>query len=92
MYIGGERGGHLVAGNTKGYRGFDKGHKEQQDEIIELKRITDSHERDIKDIKDTLKDIKEDTKWLRWSITNAIITAAIGGVIAIVFAVFKGGM
>ncbi|MCM3599017.1 hemolysin XhlA family protein [Metabacillus idriensis] len=61
-------------------------------EIDQLKQVTAFHERDIKDIKETLRDIKEDTKWLRRSITNAIIVAAIGGVIAIVFTALKGGI
>ncbi|MGG0889709.1 hypothetical protein [Cytobacillus horneckiae] len=32
-------------------------------------------QRDITDIKNDLKEIKDDTKWLRRSITNAIIVA-----------------
>ncbi|WP_437828925.1 hemolysin XhlA family protein [Niallia taxi] len=51
-------------------------------DIDELKNITAFHERDIKDIKDTLKDIKEDTKWLKRTITAAIITAVCTGIIA----------
>ncbi|MBT2717565.1 hemolysin XhlA family protein [Bacillus sp. ISL-57] len=71
-----------------------KDNKESKEKIVELKRVTDFHERDIKDIKDTLKEINEDTKWLKRTITNAIVTATIsaviGGVIAIVFTVWKG--
>lgn len=48
----------------------------------------------IQNIQGDLKEIKEDTKWLKRTITNAILTATctaiIGGVIAIVFTVFKG--
>jgi chromosome segregation ATPase len=66
--------------------------EKSKEEIEKLKQVTAFHERDIKDIKETLRDIKEDTKWLRRSITNAIIVAAIGGVIAIVFTALKGGI
>ncbi|MDQ0860938.1 hemolysin XhlA family protein [Bacillus sp. V2I10] len=66
--------------------------EKSKEEIEKLKQVTAFHERDIKDIKDTLRDIKEDTKWLRRSITNAIIVAAIGGVIAIVFTALRGGI
>lgn len=48
----------------------------------------------IQNIQGDLKEIKEDTKWLKRTITNAIImsvfTAIIGGGIAIIFTVFKG--
>jgi peptidoglycan hydrolase CwlO-like protein len=48
----------------------------------------------IQNIQGDLKEIKEDTKWLKRTITNAIImsvfTAIIGGGIAIIFPVFKG--
>lgn len=48
----------------------------------------------IQNIQGDLKEIKEDTKWLKRTITTALISATvigvIGGVIAIVFEVFKG--
>ncbi len=48
----------------------------------------------IQNIQGDLKEIKEDTKWLKRTITTALITATIvavvGGGIAIVFEVFKG--
>lgn len=71
-----------------------KMHEKKQDEKIEqLTKRTDDHERDIKYIKVTLSEIKDDTKWLRRSITNAIIVALIGGAVAIFYAAFKtGGM
>ncbi|WP_026584193.1 hemolysin XhlA family protein [Bacillus sp. J33] len=65
--------------------------EKQQSEINELRRITDFHERDIKDIKDTLREIKDDTKWLRRSITNALIVALVGGAVAIFYAAIKMG-
>lgn len=65
----------------------------QRDEIInQLIRKTDFHERDIKEIKSTLSEIKEDTKWLRRSITNAIIIALIGGFVAIFYAAIGTGV
>ncbi|MCK6203921.1 hemolysin XhlA family protein [Bacillus infantis] len=63
--------------------------KKLKEEITELKKITAFHERDIKDIKDTLKEIKDDTKWLRRSITNALVVAVIGGAVAIFFTAIK---
>ncbi|MGM0878439.1 MAG: hemolysin XhlA family protein [Bacillota bacterium] len=72
-----------------------------QKEIDEIKKDIDHlqkqsivHDHDISEIKSTLAEIKDDTKWIRRTFTNAIvtatITAVIGGVIAIVFTVFKG--
>ncbi|MFS0591786.1 hemolysin XhlA family protein [Cytobacillus horneckiae] len=52
--------------------------KKQDEKIQELKKVTDFHERDIRDIKEDLKEIKDDTKWLRRSITNALIVGIIG--------------
>ncbi|MGM0973426.1 MAG: hemolysin XhlA family protein [Bacillota bacterium] len=68
-----------------------KSDEKQQEEITKLKQITDFHERDIKDIKETLREIKDDTKWLRRSITNALIVALIGGAVAIFYAAIKMG-
>ncbi|MGM0971698.1 MAG: hemolysin XhlA family protein [Bacillota bacterium] len=68
-----------------------KSDEKQQEEITKLKQITDFHERDIKDIKETLREIKDDTKWLRRSITNALIVALIGGAVAIFYAAIKIG-
>ncbi|NRG47567.1 hemolysin XhlA family protein [Bacillus sp. CRN 9] len=68
-----------------------KNEKKQDEEIQELKKVTDFHERDIRDIKEDLKEIKDDTKWLRRSITNALIVALIGGAVAIFYAAFKIG-
>lgn len=65
--------------------------KKQDEKIQELKRVTDFHERDIRDIKEDLKEIKGDTKWLRRSITNALIVALIGGAVAIFYAAIKIG-
>ncbi|MDQ0269922.1 hemolysin XhlA family protein [Cytobacillus purgationiresistens] len=69
-----------------------KKHEKKQDEKIEqLTKRTDEHERDIKYIKVTLSEIKDDTKWLRRSITNALIAALIGGAVAIFYAAIKIG-
>jgi predicted nucleic acid-binding Zn-ribbon protein len=48
-------------------------------------------EANIKDMRDDIRAIKDDTKWLRRTITNAIIVSVIGGIVAIVFASLKGG-
>ncbi len=52
-------------------------------------------EADLKSVRADISSIKDDTKWLRRTITGALITAAIGGVIGIAFVVIeivmKGG-
>jgi hypothetical protein len=52
-------------------------------------------ESNIKDIREDIRSIKDDTKWLRRAITNAIvggiISGVIGGIIALIFAILKGG-
>lgn len=49
-------------------------------------------ESNIKGIQEDITSIKDDTKWLRRTITNAIIVSFIGGLVAILFAAFKGGV
>ncbi|WP_044895968.1 hemolysin XhlA family protein [Bacillus alveayuensis] len=49
-------------------------------------------ESNIKDIRDDIRSIKDDTKWLRRAITNAIIVSMVGGVVALIFAALKGGV
>lgn len=52
-------------------------------------------ENNIKGMQADISAIKDDTKWLRRTITNVLITApiiaVIGGVIGLVFWVIKGG-
>jgi len=61
--------------------------KSLQKEVQELKQITTRHDGRIQAIENMLNNINENTTWLKRTITNAII----GGGIAIVFTVFKGG-
>jgi peptidoglycan hydrolase CwlO-like protein len=72
--------------------------KDIDDMKQDIRRLQDKQllqDQTIQNIQGDLKEIKEDTKWLKRTITNALITATatalIGGVIAIVFTVFKGG-
>lgn len=65
-----------------------KQQEKDHERIDKLERRTDIHEHDIKDIKDTLKDIKEDTKWLKRTITAALITAVCTGIIGGSIALF----
>jgi DNA-binding transcriptional regulator GbsR (MarR family) len=69
--------------------------KSLQKEVQELKQITTRHDGRIQAIENMLNNINENTTWLKRTITNAIIgavcTGFIGGSIAIVFTVFKGG-
>lgn len=64
----------------------------------DIRRLQDKtllQDQSIQNIQGDLKEIKGDTKWLKRTITAALITtlctAVIGGCIAIVFTVFKGG-
>ncbi|MGZ0131900.1 hemolysin XhlA family protein [Priestia megaterium] len=69
--------------------------KTLQKEVQELKQITTKHDGRIQVIENMLNNINENTTWLKRTITNAIIgavcTGFIGGGIAIIFTVFKGG-
>lgn len=65
---------------------------EQKGMKSDIRRLQDKEllqDKEIDTIKDTLKEIKEDTKWLRRTITNAIIVAVIGGAVAIFYAGIK---
>jgi hypothetical protein len=47
------------------------------------------NENDVKAVRDEIKGIKDDTKWLRRTVTGALITSTIIGVIGVVFALVK---
>ncbi|OHX38822.1 hemolysin XhlA family protein [Cytobacillus oceanisediminis] len=68
--------------------------EEMKGDIRRLQDKTLLQDQIIQNIQGDLKEIKEDTKWLKRTITNAIImsvfTAIIGGGIAVIFTVFKG--
>ncbi|WP_394136864.1 hemolysin XhlA family protein [Cytobacillus oceanisediminis] len=68
--------------------------EEMKGDIRRLQDKTLLQDQIIQNIQGDLKEIKEDTKWLKRTITNAIVmsvfTAIIGGGIAIIFTVFKG--
>lgn len=53
------------------------------------------NEREVKGIKADIKDIRDDTKWLRRTFTAAIITTVltgvIGGAIALIYRLIGGG-
>lgn len=72
--------------------------KDIEDMKGDIRRLQDKtllQDQSIQNIQGDLKEIKEDTKWLKRTITAALITAVctgvIGGGIAIIFTVFKGG-
>lgn len=59
---------------------------DQHDELIRKGReqqILDGH--DIKNLKEGMEEIKDNTKWTRRAIANACIVAIISGVAGIVF-------
>jgi predicted nucleic acid-binding Zn-ribbon protein len=60
-------------------------------DMMDVKTRLAVAESNIKDLRDDILSIKDDTKWLRRTITNAIIVSVIGGIVAIVFAALKGG-
>lgn len=66
--------------------------KDENSKIKEdIRRLQDKEilqDQKIGNIEETLKDIKDDTKWLRRAITNAIIGAVISGVICGAIALF----
>lgn len=71
--------------------------KEIEDMKGDIRRLQDKtllQDQTIQGIKDALIEIKDDTKWLKRTITTALITATIvavvGGSITIVFEIFKG--
>lgn len=54
---------------------------------IRDQQLLDGH--DIKNLKEDIKEIKDDTKWTRRAITNAFIVGVIGGAVAIFFAALQ---
>lgn len=54
-------------------------------DVSDLKTRMAVAEASLKDVKEDIKSIKDDTKWLRRTITGAIITAVIGGLIGLIF-------
>ncbi|MFS0562631.1 hemolysin XhlA family protein [Terribacillus sp. 179-K 1B1 HS] len=65
---------------------------EKKDEKIqELTGRVQQVESDIAGIREQLGEIKGDTSWLRRTITGALITAVIGGVIGLFFFLIQNG-
>ena len=60
-------------------------------DVVDLQTRLAVAEANIKEVKEGLIEIRNDTKWLRRTITNAIIVSVIGGVIGLLFSVFEGG-
>ena len=60
-------------------------------DVVDLKTRLAVAEANIKEVKEGLIEIRNDTKWLRRTITNAIIVSVIGGVIGLLLSVFEGG-
>jgi Haemolysin XhlA len=61
-------------------------------DMMDVKTRLAVAEANIKDMRDDIRAIKDDTKWLRRTITNAIIVSVVGGIVAIIFAALKGGV
>lgn len=49
--------------------------------------LLDGH--DIKNLKEDIKEIKDDTKWTRRAITNSFILGIIGGAVAVFYAALQ---
>jgi septal ring factor EnvC (AmiA/AmiB activator) len=67
--------------------------KSMKKDIEDLKRNDALQDQEIGTLKDTLKEISENTKWIKRAIITGVITASctgiIGGSIAIIFNVFQ---
>lgn len=63
-----------------------------RNDMVDVKTRLAVAESNIKDMREDIRAIKDDTKWLRRTITNAIIVSVVGGIVAIVFAALKGGV
>jgi len=61
-------------------------------DMVDVKTRLAVAESNIKDMREDIRAIKDDTKWLRRTITNAIIVSVVGGIVAIIFAAMKGGV
>lgn len=67
------------------HKADDKEYKIENDKRVkELEYKAVVHDKDIANIQQTLGDIKDDTKWLRRTITGGLITSGIGGFVGIV--------
>jgi len=55
-------------------------------DMIDVKTRLAVAEAGLKDVKEDISSIKDDTKWLRRTITNAFIVALIGGAVALLYA------
>ncbi len=58
--------------------------------FMELKTRLAVAEAKIKEVKEGLIEIRNDIKWLRRAITNAMIVSAVSGIIGLIFSAFKG--
>jgi archaellum component FlaC len=67
--------------------------KDLKKDVEDLKRNDALQDQEIGTLKDTLKEISENTKWIKRAIITGVITASctgiIGGSIAIIFNVFS---
>lgn len=57
--------------------------------INELKKQQIINDHDIKNLKEDIQEIKDDTKWTRRAITNSFIVALVGGSVAIFYAALQ---
>lgn len=62
-----------------------------EDDMTIIKTRLAVAESTIKDVREDINSIKDDTKWLRRAITNAIIGSVVAGIGAILFATLKLG-
>lgn len=61
-----------------------------EDDVDDVKIRLAVAEASIKDIREDIHTIKDDTKWLRRAMTGAIISGVIGGLIALFFGLLRG--
>jgi hypothetical protein len=68
---------------------------EANNKLVNLSERVAVTESGLRDVKEDIRSIKDDTKWLRRVITSAIITTiisgVIGGAIGLIYFLIKGG-
>lgn len=94
--------GNQLLGFHERLTALEKKAEKSEEKHQALEKKVDKHdsriewnEREVKGIKSDIKEIRDDTKWLRRTFTAAIITTVstgvIGGAIALIYSLIGGG-
>lgn len=74
----------VVQQHSKDIEGLKQEQARMQSDINHLQTVYQIHDHALNELKNDLKEIKDDTKWLRRTITHAVIVATITGLVALV--------